>query len=133
MGLSTGRRRDLASITAAVDAARVRAEVLPSHLQQPSRVASLARPLFDVLAWNTLYTTSLHVYTPVSRNWGGDANDDAATTFVWDVFFAAVMLGLMGPGGGTGATGGAGGRGIRGGMYERPQLPLRRWRYHMHV
>ena len=36
---------------------------------------------------------SLHVYTPVSRNWAG-GTDDAATTFVWDVFFAAVMFGL---------------------------------------
>jgi hypothetical protein len=68
--------------------------VLPERL---ANVADLALPLFDVLAWNTLFTTSLHVYTPVSRTFGGSASDDAATTFVWDVFFAAVMFGLAGP------------------------------------
>ena len=91
--VSTGTRRTLAEISAAVAAARIRANVLPERL---ATVADLALPLFDVLAWNTLFTTSLHVYTPVSRTFGA-GGDDAATTFVWDVFFAAVMFGLAGP------------------------------------
>ena len=38
------------------------------------------------------------MYTPVSRTFGASSgSDDAATTFVWDVFFAAVMFGLAGP------------------------------------
>ena len=93
-GVSTGRGRRVADMVALVAAARRRADVLPPRL---AGVAALALPMFDVLAWNTLFTTSLHVYTPVSRNWAG-GNDDAATTFVWDVFFAAVMLGCAGPG-----------------------------------
>jgi hypothetical protein len=95
VGVSTGKRRSVSSMSAAIEAARVRAEVLPAHLQA---VASLAAPMFDVLAWNTVFTTVLHVYTPVSRTFGGSKGDDGATTFVWDVFFAAVMLGLAGPG-----------------------------------
>jgi hypothetical protein len=58
----------------------VRADVVPVHL---AHVADLARPLFDVLMWNTLFTTSLHVYTPVSRTFGQDNVDDISTTFVW--------------------------------------------------
>lgn len=46
--------------------------------------------MMDVLAWNTIYTHALHVYTPVAREW--IATDDTAMTFVWDVFFAAIML-----------------------------------------
>jgi hypothetical protein len=46
--------------------------------------------MHDILAWNTIYTDHLHVYTPVSRNWGQTEQD--YTTFVWDVFFAAVMM-----------------------------------------
>lgn len=80
-------------ISTAIAAAKLRADVLPPRL---APVAALALPTLDVLAWNTLFTTSLHVYTPVSRNWAG-GSDDAATTFVWDVFFAAVMFGLAGP------------------------------------
>eukprot|EP00756_Hemistasia_phaeocysticola_P043525 Hpha_TRINITY_DN17106_c0_g1::TRINITY_DN17106_c0_g1_i1::g.146806::m.146806 len=93
VGMSTGTRRDIGTMLAAIGAARVRADQVPQHL---TSVADLALPMFDVLAWNTLFTTSLHVYTPVSRNWAG-GNDDAATTFVWDVFFAAVMLACAGP------------------------------------
>lgn len=93
VGVSTGKRRDTSSISSAIAAAQARADVLPPRLQG---VAALALPTLDVLAWNTLFTTSLHVYTPVSRNWAG-ASDDAATTFVWDVFFAAVMFGVAGP------------------------------------
>ena len=92
--VSTGARRTLAEISAAVSAAKIRANVLPERL---AHVADLALPMFDVLAWNTLFTTSLHVYTPVSRTFGNIGSDDAATTFVWDVFFAAVMFGLAGP------------------------------------
>ena len=93
VGVSTGKRRDTSSISSAIAVAQARADVLPPRLQA---VAALALPTLDVLAWNTLFTTSLHVYTPVSRNWAG-VNDDAATTFVWDVFFAAVMFGVAGP------------------------------------
>jgi hypothetical protein len=93
-GVSTGQRRGIGSMVAAIAAARQRANVVPPHL---AGAAELALPMFDVLAWNTLFTTSLHVYTPVSRNWAG-GSDDAATTFVWDVFFAAVMLGCAGAG-----------------------------------
>lgn len=93
VGVSTGERRDAGIISTAIAAAQLRADMLPPRLQD---VAALALPTLDVLAWNTLFTTSLHVYTPVSRNWAG-ANDDAATTFVWDVFFAAVMFGVAGP------------------------------------
>ena len=93
VAISTGQRRSVGEVSTAVAAARLRADVLPPRL---ASVAALALPTLDVLAWNTLFTTSLHVYTPVSRNWAG-GSDDAATTFVWDVFFAAVMLGLAGP------------------------------------
>ena len=55
-----GRARDLGTIVAAIEAARVRADVLPAHLAEAG-VAALALPLFDVLAWNTLFTNSLHV------------------------------------------------------------------------
>lgn len=93
-GMSTGKRRSLAEIRSAIQAAGMRANTVPARL---SNVSDLALPLFDVLAWNTLYTTSLHVYTPVSRTFGDSSHDDAATTFVWDVFFAAVMFGIAGP------------------------------------
>jgi hypothetical protein len=95
VGVSTGHRRSVSSMGAAIEAARVRAEVMPAHLKD---TANLASPMFDVLAWNTVFTTVLHVYTPVSRTFGGSQGDDGATTFVWDVFFAAVMFGLAGPG-----------------------------------
>lgn len=93
VGISTGQRRDMDVISTAIAGAKLRADILPPRL---APVAALALPTLDVLAWNTLFTTSLHVYTPVSRNWAG-GSDDAATTFVWDVFFAAVMFGLAGP------------------------------------
>ena len=96
VAVSTGRRRSVSDIGSAVSAARTRANVLPAHLGSTA-VAELARPMFDVLAWNTLFTNSLHVYTPVSRTFGASNNDDASTTFVWDVFFAAVMFGAAGP------------------------------------
>lgn len=50
---------------------------------------ALYEPMRAILAWNTVYTHFLHVYTPVSRNW---ATSDSISTFVWDVFFAAIML-----------------------------------------
>ena len=96
VGVSTGSRRTVAAIAEAVAAAQVRSNVVPLHLEH---VADLALPLFDVLIWNTLYSTGLHVYTPVSRTFGADTDDNEANTFVWDVFFAAVMFALGGPGG----------------------------------
>ena len=93
--------RTVGEIRAAIAAARVRAEnALPLQLVNASAAdRALAHALFDVLAWNTLFTRALHVYTPVTRNWGGTGPDldESAVTFVWDVFFAAVMLGLAGP------------------------------------
>jgi hypothetical protein len=58
VGVSTGQRRDVGSISTAIVAAAARADVLPPRLQA---VAALALPTLDVLAWNTLFTTSLHV------------------------------------------------------------------------
>jgi hypothetical protein len=46
-----------------------------------------------VLAWNVVYTHFLHVYVPVSRNW---ASADSISTFVWDVFFASIMISTEG-------------------------------------
>ena len=46
VGVSTGRRRDVATMVTAITAARVRAEVVPAHLED---VATLALPLFDIL------------------------------------------------------------------------------------
>ena len=37
-----------------------------------------------------LATTDAYRYTPVARSWAHD--DDTSTTFVWDVFFVAMML-----------------------------------------
>ena len=54
VGVSTGQRRGVAEISAAIAAARLRADVLPPRLQS---VAALALPTLDVLAWNTLFTT----------------------------------------------------------------------------
>ena len=65
VGASTGCARDLVRIVAAIEAARARANVLPAHLAEAG-VAALALPLFDVLAWNTLFTNSLHVRSRLS-------------------------------------------------------------------
>ena len=84
--VSTGALRAPDDAVALIAAARTRydAGALPF-----GAVADLYEPMRAVLAWNTLYAHFVGVYTPVSRNWY--AGDDIGT-FVWDVYFAAVMM-----------------------------------------
>ena len=84
--VSTGSARAVGDAIALVAAARVRYDAGAAAF---GAAAELYEPMRAVLAWNTLYAHFVGVYTPVSRNWY--AGDDIGT-FVWDVYFAAVMM-----------------------------------------
>jgi len=86
-GSSVATKPNAATVPAMMNAARGRAE---EDCARFTTVGHLYCPMRDVLAWNTVYTELLHVYTPVSRNW-------SPGTFVWDVFFAAMMMAAAGP------------------------------------
>jgi hypothetical protein len=90
VAFSTGIKWSLSDHTTAIARARALASGVPATVASTD-TARLFLPMRDVLAWNTVYTHALHVYTPVSRAWA--QGDDGGTTFVWDVFFAAIMLG----------------------------------------
>jgi hypothetical protein len=90
VAFSTGIKWSLSDHTTAIARARALALGVPATVASTD-TARLFLPMRDVLAWNTVYTHALHVYTPVSRAWA--QGDDGGTTFVWDVFFAAIMLG----------------------------------------
>jgi putative isomerase len=89
VGLSTGRRRSLAEIEAAIDAQR--------KAYENSLGAGDTSPILDAiettLGWDTIYEPSHdRVISPVSRvwsvQWGG------YVIFDWDTFFAATMAGI---------------------------------------
>ena len=89
VGLSTGRRRTVAEIEAAIDAQR--------KAYEQSLGAGKTTPIVDAiettLGWDTIYEPSHdRVISPVSRvwsvTWGG------YVIFDWDTFFAATMAGI---------------------------------------
>ena len=86
--LNTGARTMVSDAIALVAAARIRYDAGASRFDNGT--ARLYEPMRAILAWNTLYSHFTHVYTPVTRNWY--PNEDSIGTFVWDVFFAAVMF-----------------------------------------
>lgn len=88
---STGSRWSQVRLLSAVQAAKQLCEIDVPKQVEAVGLGSLFHPMRDVLAWNTIYTHTLHVYTPVARLWGG-GSDDSSSTFVWDNFFAAIML-----------------------------------------
>ncbi len=90
VGLSTGKRRSLPDIQAAIDRQKA------AYQQNLSAAASNA-PILDAiettLGWDTIYEPEKRrVVSPVSRvwsvNWGG------YVVFDWDTFFAATMAGI---------------------------------------
>ncbi len=92
VGLSTGKRRTMAEIEAAITHQR-------DAYQQSIAAAGRSAPILDAiettLGWDTIYEPSKQrVFSPVSRvwsvNWGG------YVLFDWDTFFAATMAGLGG-------------------------------------
>ena len=87
--VSTGAARSVADAVALVAAARARYDAGAAAYGNASQ---LFEPMRAVLAWNTLYAHFVGVYTPVTRNWYTSGGGDAIGTFVWDVYFAAVMM-----------------------------------------
>jgi hypothetical protein len=87
--VSTGAPRELADAVALVAAARGRYDAQAAGHGGAAAVVELYEPMRAVLAWNTLYAHFVGVYTPVTRNW---YSGDDIGTFVWDVYFAAVMM-----------------------------------------
>jgi hypothetical protein len=90
VGLSTGRRRDLAEIQQALErlhAAEASRAAAYGDLAEVFRVSRAA------LAWNTIYDPLRNrVITPVTRAWCGQG----WLLFEWDTYFAAYMFGLDG-------------------------------------
>jgi hypothetical protein len=84
----------LAQAIALVAAARARYEGSAAARGFSPRAAAAYEPMRAVLGWNVIFTHFLGVYTPVSRDW---AAPDQISTFVWDIFFASVMLSLDAP------------------------------------
>ncbi len=89
VGVSTGRRRTLAEIEAAIDTQRQAYEKSIAS----ARTAPIVDAIETTLGWDTIYEpTHDRVVSPVSRvwsvNWGG------YVIFDWDTFFAATMAGI---------------------------------------
>ena len=89
VGLSTGRRRTLSEIEAAIDAQHDAYE----HSLGSGKIAPIVDAIETTLGWDTIYEPSHErVVSPVSRvwsvNWGG------YVIFDWDTFFAATMAGI---------------------------------------
>ncbi|HEV2133295.1 MAG TPA: trehalase family glycosidase [Terracidiphilus sp.] len=89
VGLSTGRRRSLAEIEAAIDA---QSKAYENSLGK-GETAHIVDAIETTLGWDTIYEPSHdRVVSPVSRvwsvQWGG------YVIFDWDTFFAATMAGI---------------------------------------
>jgi putative isomerase len=103
VGLSTGRRRSLAEITAAVTATRA---MYAARFATADGSGELRQIMETVLAWDTIYDPLGHrVITPVSRIWnvGGESVSitypvqyQGHVLYEWDTCLAAFMFGVLG-------------------------------------
>ena len=90
IGISTGRRRSLAEVQAAI--AR-QAQAYQQSIRAAGKNAPIVDAIETTLGWDTVYEPSHHrVISPVSRvwsvAWGG------YVLFDWDTFFAATMAAI---------------------------------------
>lgn len=89
VGVSTGRRRTLAEIEAAIDTQRQAYEKSIAG----GRTAPIVDAIETTLGWDTIYEpTHDRVVSPVSRVWSVDWG--GYVIFDWDTFFAATMAGI---------------------------------------
>jgi putative isomerase len=90
VGLSTGKRRTLAEIEAAIAHQR---DAYQESITAAGRNGPIVDAIETILGWDTIYEPSKQrIFSPVSRvwsvNWGG------YVLFDWDTFFAATMAGI---------------------------------------
>jgi hypothetical protein len=95
VGVSTGRRRSIAEIEAAIDRQRQAYEqsIDGAGKNGPAKNGPILDAIETTLGWDTIYEpTHDRVVSPVSRvwsvGWGG------YVIFDWDTFFAATMAGI---------------------------------------
>ena len=87
-GISTGRPRTAAEISAALDARKAELDAAAAGYGDLAEVYKAARA---VLAWNTIYDpVKDRVITPVARTWC----NQGWVLFEWDTYFAAYMFAL---------------------------------------
>ena len=87
VGLSTGRRRTLPEIVAAVEHQR---QAYESSIAREGKSAPLLDAIETTIGWNTNYDPENHrVITPVSRGWS--TGWGGYVLFDWDTFFAASL------------------------------------------
>ena len=92
LGISTGKRQELAAIKAIIEQHRLQQE---NRLKQYGDLSESFRALQTVLAWNTIYDAANHrVITPVSRLWNYRWGA-GYVLFNWDTYFASYMLALF--------------------------------------
>ena len=90
VGLSTGRKRTLAEIQAAIESGHARYQ---QKVKSFGASAELADAIETALGWDTIYDPERQrVMSPVSRTWSEGFG--GFVLFDWDNFFAAYMAGL---------------------------------------